>query len=98
MPNDWDGSGEEGVTTPSVDDEGKTVVDASGEDVGVVVEVERETVYVDPDPATVDRFKSVLGWSDVDEEQARPIRAERIARITDERIELVDEAETGQDR
>jgi hypothetical protein len=86
------------ITTPGVDDEGKTVVDASGDEVGTVTGVERGTVYVDPDPSTVDRFQSVLGWSDVDEEQSRPIPADRIARITDERVELVDEAEMSEER
>ena len=86
------------ATTPSDDDEGKTVVDASGDDVGVVVEVEGETIYVDPDPSMTDKFKSVLGWSDVDEDEARPIPAARIARITDSYVELVDEAETDERR
>ncbi|WP_167768548.1 hypothetical protein [Haloarcula amylovorans] len=78
------------TTTPSDDDEGKTVYDASGDKVGMVVDVEGDTLYVDPDSSITDKFKSALGW-DVEEDDAQPIPATRIARITDRQIELVDE-------
>lgn len=85
------------TTTPSDDDEGKTVFDASGDKVGMVVDVRGDTIYVDPHPSITDKFKSVLGW-DMDEDDAHPIPGNRIARITDRRIELVDESEMGEDR
>jgi hypothetical protein len=85
------------TTTPSDDDEGKTVYDASGDEVGMVVDVKGDTIYVDPHPSIADKFKSVLGW-DMDEDDAHPIPGNRIARITDRRIELVDESEMGEDR
>lgn len=85
------------TTTPGDDDEGKTVFDASGDEVGMVVDVRGDTIYVDPHPSITDKFKSVLGW-DMDEDDAHPIPGDRIARITDRRIELVDESEMGEDR
>lgn len=44
-----------------------------------------------------DRIKSAFGW-DVDEEGARPIFADRIARITDRRIDRVEDSEMDEDR
>lgn len=85
------------TTTPSEDDEGKDVFDASGDKVGMVVDVRGDTIYVDPHPSITDKFKSVLGW-DMDEDDAHPIPGNRIARITDRRIELVDESEMTEDR
>lgn len=79
--------GDEAVM-PSEDDEGKTVVDATGDEVGMVVEVEGDTLYVDPHPSITDRIKTTLGWGETDEDDY-PIGPDRIARITRDEVELV---------
>lgn len=73
--------------TPSEDNEGKTVVDAHGETIGMVVEVEADTIYVDPDPSLTDRIKAVLDWGEM-EEDAYPVDVDRIVNITDDQVEL----------
>jgi hypothetical protein len=79
------------VVTPTEADEGKDVVDASGEKVGVVAEVDDDTIYVDPHPSLADRIKRALDWGDATED-ARPIPVSHVARITDDEVEL-DEVE-----
>ncbi|MFC7189304.1 hypothetical protein ACFQL7_05220 [Halocatena marina] len=49
-------------------DEGKTVVDPSGETVGIVVDVDNTIAHVEPDPGLTDRIATELGWGDSDEE------------------------------
>lgn len=80
-------TGDEAVT-PSADDEGKTVVDATGDEVGMVVDVEGDQVYVDPHPSVTDRIKTALGWGGPDEDDYA-IGPDRIAAITDDEVELV---------
>ena len=87
---------------PSGDDEGKTVVDATGDEVGMVTDVEGDMVYVDPHPSITDRIKTALGWGEPDEDDYT-IGPDRISRITDDHVELVsvepemeeDETESG---
>lgn len=43
------------------DDEGKDVVTAEGEKVGIVKSVDRGTAHVDPDPGMTDEMKSKMG-------------------------------------
>lgn len=71
-----------GGVEPTEDAEGKTVVNAYGEEVGVVSAVRDGTLYVEPDPGLTETVASTLGWSDTDD--AHPIEAERIERIDDE--------------
>lgn len=59
--------GEDVRTGLTEDDEGKPVVDAGGEAVGMVEEVNGNTAYIDPEPGLVDRIKTTLGWGDSDE-------------------------------
>lgn len=83
---------ETGRVVPTADDEGKTVVDATGDELGIVAEVEGGTLYVDPHPSITDRIKAALDWGDVDEDDAYPIPADHVVRITGNRVELaVDE-------
>ncbi len=74
-------------TTPSERDEGKDVVDASGEKIGIVAEVDGNTLYVDPHPSITDRIKAELNIGEMDED-AYPVSADRIVRITDDLVEL----------
>lgn len=74
------------ATTVTEDDEGKRVV--RGDDtVGRVVNVERGTAYVDPDPDLTDTVKSKLGWGD-EKEDAYPLQEDMIDAITDDEILL----------
>ena len=69
------------------DDEGKHVVDAHGETVGIVTAVEHGTAHVDPDPGITDRIKTTLGWEERDED-TYPLQEEAIDTVTDDEIRL----------
>lgn len=73
--------------TVTEDDEGKRVVNAAGEKVGIVSGISGGTAYVDPDPGLADALKSKLGWGDVDEDDY-PLKGDRIDTITDDEIRL----------
>lgn len=76
---------------PTEAEEGKTVVDATGEEVGMVTSVESGTIYVDPHPSLTDRIKAVLDWGGPDDD-AYPLESDHIATITDDEVQLtVDE-------
>ncbi|AEH38106.1 hypothetical protein [Halopiger xanaduensis] len=69
------------------DDEGKQVVNAEGEQIGIVESVEGGTAHVNPDPGMTDTIKSKLGWGDTDEE-TYPLDAENVESISDDEIRL----------
>jgi hypothetical protein len=69
------------------DDVGKTVVDGSGEAVGIVSAVEYGTAHVDPDPGIATKLKTALGWEDRDD-GAYPLQEEAIATVTDDEVRL----------
>ena len=69
------------------DDEGKRVVNATGEKVGMVTGVRAGTAYVDPDPGITDSIRSKLGWGDVDQGDFA-LQESRIDTITDDEIRL----------
>ena len=66
-------------------DEGKRVVDAEGDTIGLVSEVRAQTAYVDPDPDLMDRVRSKLGWGEADEE-SYPLDKDDVVDITDDEI------------
>ncbi|RQG96593.1 PRC-barrel domain containing protein [Natrarchaeobius chitinivorans] len=69
------------------DDEGKRVVDADGEQIGIVETVEGGIPHVDPDPGMTDTIKSKLGWGDSDEETYR-LNEQNVESITDDEIRI----------
>ncbi len=71
----------------TVRDEGKPVVGADGEQLGVVSAVEDDSAYIDPDPGLADNIKAQLGWGSLDEE-AYPLPQGRITDIADDEIRL----------
>jgi hypothetical protein len=73
--------------TATDDDEGKPVVNAEGEQIGVVAAVRQGTAYVDPDPTITDQITSKLGWADVDEDHY-PLDETKIETITVDEIRL----------
>lgn len=68
-------------------DEGKPVVDSTGETIGVVSAVRSGTAYVDPDPGLTERLRSRLGWENVDQDDYALDESE-IESVTDEEIRL----------
>ena len=73
-------------TTVTSDDEGKSVVDANGETIGIVTNVQGNHLHVDPDPGLTDQIASRLGWSD--SEDTYTIAADRVENVTDDEIRL----------
>ncbi|ELY43502.1 hypothetical protein [Natronorubrum sulfidifaciens] len=68
-------------------DIGKTVINANGDDVGIVADVEHGTAHVEPDPGITDTIKAKLGWGGTDED-AYPLQKETVARVTDDAVHL----------
>lgn len=69
------------------DDEGKRVVNADGDQVGLVKDVDAGTAHVDPDPSMTDKIKSKLGWGDMDED-TYPLQEANVDAVTDDEIRL----------
>ncbi|EFW90284.1 hypothetical protein ZOD2009_19543 [Haladaptatus paucihalophilus DX253] len=75
------------VTEITDDDEGKKVVDESGDEVGIVADVQHGTAHVDPNPGVTDKVKSKLGWGDRDED-TYPLQEEMVSSVTDDEIRV----------
>lgn len=69
------------------DDEGKRIVNANGDEVGIVEHVEAGEVYVQPDPGITDTITSKLGWGDADEE-TYTLDTDNVEAVTDDEIRL----------
>lgn len=92
-----EGAGEESAgaeaetdrTTLTEDEVGKTVTDATGEEIGMVTGVDEsaERLHVDARPGITDRIKAALDWGDTGDD-AYPVDADQIERVTDDRVEL----------
>ena len=78
------------ATNITDDDEGKSVVTADSEQVGIVADVEFGTAHVEPDPGLTDELKAKLGFGDTDED-TYPLQEERIETVTDDEIRLRDD-------
>lgn len=68
-------------------DEGKEVVDASGNTLGIVTAVENQTASVEPDPSLVEATKADLGWADGDADEY-DVHEDAIETKADEKIHL----------
>lgn len=68
-------------------DVGKRVVNANGEEIGMVSAVEHGTARVDPDPGITDTIKATLGWEDMDED-TYPLQEQAVDHIGDDEIRL----------
>lgn len=69
------------------DDVGKSVVNAAGEEVGLVTAVEHGTAHVEPDPGITDTIKATLGWEGTNED-TYPLQEHAVDRVTDDEIRL----------
>lgn len=70
------------------EDEGKDVVNAEGEKIGVVQSVQAGTAHVNPDPGVTDEIKSTLGWGDSDNEDTYALDDHQIEAVTDDEIQV----------
>ena len=66
---------------------GKEVVDASGETVGIVSDVEDGTAYVNLDPHFTDRLLAKLKWGHASDDDY-PIDASAVAAVDRKRVTL----------
>lgn len=73
--------------TVSEHDEGKTVVDANDNEVGIVTDVRGGDVYIDPNPDIVDKVAAKLGWSSADEESYTVNQAD-VAEVRHDEVKL----------
>jgi hypothetical protein len=69
------------------DDEGKRVVNAEGDEIGIIETVEGGSAYVNPDPGVTDAIKSKLGWGDSDEESYE-LADRNVETVTDDEVRL----------
>ncbi len=74
-------------TALSESDEGKEVVNANGESIGRVVDVQHGTAHVDPDPGLTDSIMSKLGWAESDEETYQ-LDSSAVESVTDDEIRI----------
>ncbi|MBX0288227.1 PRC-barrel domain containing protein [Halomicroarcula sp. F28] len=68
-------------------DEGKTVVNADGDEIGVISDFRAGQAYVDPDPGITDKVMSSLGWTDADEEHYA-LNEDQVEHVTDDEVRL----------
>jgi len=68
-------------------DEGKKVVNADGDTIGMISGFRGGQAYVDPDPGITDQIMSTLGWQDVDEDDYA-LESAHVERITDDAVHL----------
>lgn len=72
---------------PRDEDEGKTVVDTEGTELGVVTDVQGEQIYVEAHPGLTDKVMARFGWSDADEDDY-VLGPDEITLITDDEVEV----------
>lgn len=73
----------------STGDEGKFLVDADGEQLGIVSEVDAATdvAYVDPDPGIAESWIEGFGYGDADEDDIR-VPFDAVSTVTDEEVRV----------
>ncbi|MEY7852232.1 PRC-barrel domain containing protein [Natrarchaeobius sp. A-rgal3] len=71
----------------TTEDGGKRVVNGDGDEVGVVVDVDDGTAYVEPNQEIGGELKSRLGWGR-DAQSRYPLRHDAIDDVADEEIRL----------
>lgn len=70
------------------EDEGKTVINPVGEEVGIVELVTDGTAYVEPHPDWSDRIKARIGWEETPDMDEQPLKDEHVDEITDDQVIL----------
>ncbi|WP_224333006.1 PRC-barrel domain containing protein [Haloprofundus halobius] len=75
------------MSTLTSEDEGKVLVDAAGEKLGLVKSVEQNVAYVDPDPGITDAIMAVFGREDADTDDLA-VEGEYIETVSEGEIRL----------
>ena len=75
------------MVTLKEEDEGKVLVDAEGEELGVVTEVADNVAYVDPDPGVGEAVMAAFGRADSNADDLA-VEGEKIDSVTDEELHL----------
>lgn len=77
------------MTVLSTADEGKTLMDAEGEEIGVVtaVDPEAQVAYVDPEPGIGDAIIQGLGYGDANEDDIE-VPSDSVATVTDTEVRV----------
>jgi len=69
------------------EDEGKNVVNADGDQIGVISGFRGGQAYVDPDAGMTDKIMSALGWSDVEDDHYA-LDEDHVDHVTDDEVRL----------
>ena len=80
---------EDAMTVLSPEDEGKFLMDAEAEQIGIVTEVdpEEQAAYVDPDPNVSEAILQGLGFGDADSDDIE-VPSEAVETVTDSEIRV----------
>lgn len=84
------------MTQFTEDDEGKTVVNPVGDEVGIIEIVKDGAAYVNPHPDWSDRIKAEIGWKDDPDMTEQPLEDGHVAEITDEQVYLSQDLQVDQ--
>lgn len=68
-------------------DEGKKVVNADGDEIGIISGFRGGRAYVDPNAGMTDKIMSSLGWSDVDEDDYA-LDDDQVEHVTEDEVRL----------
>lgn len=74
-------------TNLTENDEGKTVINADGEAIGMISGFRGGRAYVDPDPGITDKIMSTLGWNDADDGDY-VLESDDVEQISDDEVHL----------
>ena len=72
------------------DEEGKMVVDANGEKLGLIADIDGDTASVEPNPDLAESIAARLGWASADEDDYT-VHGDAITKITDDEVRLRDD-------
>ena len=77
------------MTVLSTADEGKFLMDAEGEQIGVVTEVDpkEQVAYVEPDPSIGEAVLQGFGFGEADEDDIE-VPADSVATVTDTEVRV----------
>jgi hypothetical protein len=77
------------MTVLSTADEGKILMDAEAEEIGVVTEVDadEQVAFVEPDPGIGEAVVQGLGYGDADEDDIE-VPADTVATVTDTELRV----------
>ena len=74
-------------TSLTQNEEGKPVVGADGEDIGVVASVRAGTAHIKPDPNLTETVTAHLGWEEADAD-TYPVQPEMVDSVSSNEVQL----------